>query len=182
MPKTIRVLTDDTTTTVAGYRQVARRDVHAVFERRWFHVKYVFLLAFCAGWFALLAIMTLAPRPSPAVAIALHFAGGVLFAYATLCGFVNRTRVAIERGVLTIRHGPLPWPGDRSVPIPSIAQLSTEERRSRSGAFYCLSALTKSGEKVVLLDGVPEAEQVLFLEHALAQRLAMVDAPATGEP
>jgi hypothetical protein len=169
MPKTIRVLTDDTTTTVAGYRQVARRDVHAVFERRWFHVKYVFLLAFCAGWFALLAIMTLAPRPSPAVAIA-------------LCGFVNRTRVAIERGVLTIRHGPLPWPGDRSVPIPSIAQLSTEERRSRSGAFYCLSALTKSGEKVVLLDGVPEAEQVLFLEHALAQRLAMVDAPATGEP
>jgi hypothetical protein len=99
------------------------------------------------------------------------------------CGFVNRTRISIESGDLIVRHGPLPWPGNRTIPTDDLTQLYCEEHIGSKGSrSYSLNAMTKSAKKKIsLLARLPDADQVLYLEQLLEQRLGLVDVPVAGE-
>ena len=76
-------------------------------------------------------------------------AAGVGLTYTVLTGFINRTRVEVNRALLTIRHGPLPWVGNRVLPGRSLAQLYGEEviSKSRNGTSvsYSLFAVDREG-------------------------------------
>jgi hypothetical protein len=95
---------------------------------------------------------------------------------------VNRTRIAVENGVLSVRHGPLPWPGNRTIAVAELAQLFCEEVIGNKGSrSYRVSALLKSGRKTQVLRGLGQADQALFIEQALERRLGITDVPVAGE-
>lgn len=159
------------------------------YERRWFSFMFIFMIFFCAvwngfllfwyltAWGAGMAVMLLFPL--------LHVAVGLGITYYTICGFVNRTRVTLDRDRLTVRHGPLPWPGNRDVPISRIRQLYTEQQvhSSRNGTHltYRLSAVMDDGSSLKLLSGIDSAEVPRYLEQELESRMGIVNVPVAGE-
>jgi hypothetical protein len=97
---------------------------------------------------------------------------GILLAlwasYYILARLVNRTDVRVTTDGLSIQHGPLPWPGNRSLPIQHVKELRCEERTSRDYAgdvweTYTLSAILEDGRRVELLHkiGSPRAARIL---------------------
>src|SRR6266545_6110628 len=105
----------------------------------WFRPTYVFMLLFCIVWDSFLVFWyrTALAHPSPS-SIALwfpigHVAVGIGLTYSTIAGFVNRTRVGVNAGEITIRHGPMPWIGNRNIPAGEIRQLFREETISSGG-------------------------------------------------
>ncbi len=157
--------------------------------RRWFGAAAVFLLFFCVMWDGFLvawyAMATRAGAPLIMKLVPLlHVAIGAGLTYYTLCLFVNRTVVGVGRE-LTITHGPLPWPGRRSIDAGDIDQLYVARRirYSRNGPreWYDLRAVTRDGRRQKLISGLPEPEQALYLEQVIEQRLGLPDRPVEGE-
>lgn len=128
-----------------------------------------------AGWFWLLPILF--PL--------LHVAVGVGLTYFVLCSFINRTVIRVTGGELTVRHGPLPWGGNRTVSTFDVTQLyCTEKVRSNRRGYstsFELNALLSDGEKVNLLTAIEELDQALFLEQKLEQHLKIEDQRVPGE-
>jgi len=58
----------------------------------------------------------------------IHVSVGVGLSYFTLCGFVYKTRIAVRAGALTVRHGPLPWLGARTVASRELKQLFSVQK------------------------------------------------------
>jgi hypothetical protein len=118
-----------------------------------------------------------------------HLGVGLWLLYFSLAGLLNRTTVEVSRERLTIRHGPLPWPGERDLDLPghSLKQLYCEAWRrkqflfQRAATVYDLSALDTSGHRVELLSGIENRNQVFYLELALEKQLGIEDALVEGE-
>jgi hypothetical protein len=165
-------------------------------EWRWFNpLVHLFLAFFCVAWDGFLVVwygiaFFAAKDSSPASVIMMvfpiaHVAVGVGLTYFTLAGFVNRTRVSVSRNQLTIRHGPLPWKGNLELPGKQFTQLYGEEiiSRGKNGPTitYNLLALDREGQKVKLLSGLTDKDQVLYLEQTMERRLGIEDAAVAGE-
>jgi hypothetical protein len=191
MPKRIRILTDDLVPATDAYRASASPTTHFVVERGWFTPSLIFLVFFCCIWDGFLfiwygSLVQHGLHGGGIVAFVFpifHVTAGAVVTYTTVCGFVNRTRISIESGNLVVRHGPLPWPGNRTIPTEDLTQLYCEENIGSKGSrSYSLNAMTKSStKKISLLASLPDAEQVLYLEQLLEQRLGLVDVPVAGE-
>ncbi|MFV0446599.1 MAG: hypothetical protein ACK5Q5_23765 [Planctomycetaceae bacterium] len=52
-----------------------------------------------------------------------HVAVGLGLIYAILTGHFNRTTARVQNGLLQIQHGPIWYPGGRTIPVDDIAQL-----------------------------------------------------------
>ena len=163
-----------------------------VLSYRWFSPAHLFMLVFCVFWIGFLVVwygLALSRHAGPADPMVwfplLHVAVGIGITYSTIAGFVNRTTITVGGGELTVRHGPLPWPGGRVVPAHEIVQLYREERttNTRSGRSFRheLNATTGDGRKVRLVARVPGADLALYLEHAIERELGLVDQHVPGE-
>jgi hypothetical protein len=157
---------------------------------RWFRPIHLFLVLFCIFWdgFLVFWYREALQRPSPSnIAIwfpLLHVAVGVGLTYSTLAGLANRTRVVVQSGVIAIRHGPLPWLGNRQVGAESIRQLYREETISRgrnASASYHLNAITPDNRKLRLIRSVPTADVALYLEQEIERTLGIEDRRVSGE-
>ena len=151
---------------------------------RWFNFVHVLMLVFCICWDGAL-VMGFNSGLRVSSFILIHVTVGVLLTYCTLAGWVNQTAVEVSRNRLTVRHGPLPWPGNRDVPGRQLTQLYGEEivktNKGSKSYSYDLMALDREGRKIKLLKGLLEKEQVLYLEQTLERRLGIEDAPVDGE-
>ncbi|NOX57587.1 MAG: hypothetical protein GXP29_01850 [Planctomycetes bacterium] len=159
--------------------------------RKWYSLKYFFLLFFCIMWNAFLIVwygiafsqdevlwmMVLFP--------VLHVVIGLALAYFTLCGFVNRTVIEFGGYQLSIQHKPLPWPGNRIIEANQIEQLFCRERvrhgKNGTSTTYELHAITKDGKKLKLLSGLFEADHVVYLEQEIEHALNISNRPVRGE-
>jgi hypothetical protein len=157
---------------------------------RWFTFIHAFLIFFCIAWDGFLFFWygIALSKGAPLIAIIFpvaHVAAGVGLTYYTLTGLLNRTTIEVGRNHLSIRHGPLPWPGNREVPGRQFSQLFGQEKSQTSKGTttysYDLFALDREGKKVKLISGLPEKDQVLYLEQTLERRLGIEDAPVDGE-
>lgn len=162
--------------------------------RRWYAPAYWVLLAFCFVWNGAVGVfLLLIVRKSGMPWLMLlfpvvHVTVGLGLLYFTLAGLLNRTVVEAERGhALTVRHGPLPWPGAVALETSSVVQLfvTATRRVDRDGdprTTYALAALTKAGARVPVLRtvGLP-LEDALFLEQELERHLGLRDVPVAGE-
>jgi len=105
----------------------------------------------------------------------LHVAVGVLLTYSTLCGFINRTVIEVTDEELTIRHGPLPWPGNQTLTVPDIRQIYCDETISRgrnsTSTSYNVNALLVEERTIKLLSSLPEKQMALFVEQQLEEWL-----------
>jgi len=159
-------------------------------SRRWFSPKVLGLLLFCAVWDGFLvvwiaaAFASEAPIPMLLFSI-LHVAVGAAVTYSTLAGLVNRTRIDIDPMSFSIRHGPLPWRGNRTISTLEIDQLYTMEKvhRGKHGPHYSyqLWAKLKGAPDVKLLSGLEDRDQALYIEHVVEDRMRIADRPVEGE-
>lgn len=155
---------------------------------RWFTPKLFFLAFFCAAWDSFLvfwyhmAFATGAPWIMKVFPVA-HLAVGAGLTYATLAGFWNRTTVAVSPEGVSVRHAPLPWAGNRTLPAAEIAQVYCQEEAGgdASTGGCSVNAVTRDGRKVRILSGLEEGDQALFLEQLIESRLGIEDRPVAGE-
>jgi hypothetical protein len=56
---------------------------------------------------------------------------GAFFGYYSLCLLLNSTEFKVDDEWLSVRHGPLPWFGNRQLPVDRIQQISTRVHSSR---------------------------------------------------
>jgi hypothetical protein len=160
---------------------------------RWFSRTYLLMLGFCAFWDGFMVLWYALAIANRLVLMGLfgllHAGVGVWLTYWTLAGLLNRTRVEVRGGVLSIRHFPIPWRGNRDLRARDIDQLFCAEETShgRDGTdgakvTYQLKAILKSdGHTMTLLSGLNDPQQALFLEQRLEEKLGIEDRPVGGE-
>lgn len=160
-------------------------------SRRWFTFKHVFMAFFCVMWNGMLGFFFVTALASGAELSALflfpllHVAVGIGLAYATVAGFVNSTVLAVERGHLTVRHGPLPWMGNRDLSTSQIKQLFCEQKitNSRNGrsVTYSVKAMTRNDTAVKLVSGLHAHDEALYVEQEIEKHLGIADQRVTSE-
>jgi hypothetical protein len=164
---------------------------HLRIARRWFSWQYVVLLVFCIIWdgcvvFWYKVSLTASGVPLLAVVIPLvHVAVGLGLTYTVVAGFLNRTVISVSPERLTVRHGPLPWFGNRDLPSREIEQLYCERRVTETDdgqvVRFELAASLHDGRKVRLLKGLDAANQAQYIEQEVERWLGIVDQPVDGE-
>lgn len=161
--------------------------------RRWFTPIFLFLVLFCIAWDSFLVFwytMALTGN-APWLMIVfpvVHLAVGIGMTYYTLAGLVNTTVVAIEDGQMEVRHGPLPWLGNRRLAAGDIRQLFCDEsqnwnRRNSWGSpvTYNVNVVLADGQQCKLLSGLDDKGQALFYEQQLEAWLGIKPQPVRGE-
>ncbi|GEM_PF-4606439 len=111
----------------------------------------------------------------------------VLFIYVGLAFTLNTTTLQAEGELLTAKHGPIPMPGNRQVPLREIGQLYCRERVRRShrsigpSYSYALYAVMRDTDEKIQLLTFKKAAQARYVEQQLERYLGIQDAPVTGE-
>jgi hypothetical protein len=107
-----------------------------------------------------------------------HGAVGLFLVYATLAGLLNRTVVTVTSEFVTVRQGPVPWWGNRRLPIDEIERLYCDQETDSAerGCIYGyrVNALTKAASKVDLVAELDSA-QALFIKQELERWLNIED-------
>jgi len=200
MPESIVLVENDRALASTGpempYREGAAKSVVSFsLVRRWYTRKYIFMAFFCVAWDSFLvfwyaSVLTHTRASGTLIAVLFpiaHVAVGIGISYSTLAGFLNRTTITVRNGTLSLLHGPLPWRGNRSLPLEEIDQLyceqvvSSNSNDSSSSISYSVFARMKTGAALKLLSGLPEADQALFIEQAIETRVGIEDVPVGGE-
>ena len=157
---------------------------------RWFSPMYIFLAFFSVTWIGFLVFWYSMASGAPLVFLLfplIHVAVGVGLAYTTVAGFLNSTTITVERGHLTVRHGPVPWKGNHDLPADALEQLYCQEHvtHSRNGGStirYSVQAVGKeSRRKITLVSGLSDRDQALFIEQQVEQKLGITDRRVVSE-
>jgi hypothetical protein len=103
-----------------------------------------------------------------------HAAVGVLLVYATLAWLLNRSVVMVTSEFITVRHGPVPWFGNRRMRVDELERLSCDrdtDPKKRGGRYvYGVNAMTKGASKVDLITDL-ESAQAVFIKQELERWL-----------
>lgn len=106
-----------------------------------------------------------------------HVAAGMGMTYYTLALMVNRTTVRIDRGILSVRQGPLQWRSPPDVETSEIRGFELEpawnnyqSQMSGWGSQYQLAIQDRNGTQRVLLRMLPAAD-ARYLAYELAEFL-----------
>jgi len=162
---------------------------------RWWRWQYLFLVFFCIAWDGFLFFWYSMALFSHATAGGLewlsilfpicHVAVGVGMTYFVIATLFNWTRIRAEGDDLEILHGPVPWRGDRRLPLSTLTAIRVDSYNPynpynpyKSGYFafgkgmsqidqFALTAVI-GGKQVSLLKGLDE-QQALWLKQKLSQ-------------
>ena len=150
----------------------------------WWQLKYLFLGLFCLVWNGGLLggflggmnyILCLMP----------HSWLGLGLFYYVLTGLFNRTVVAVTPDQLSIKHGPLPWFGNKQLDPIVLKQLYVQERiqRNKGQRYYSydLHMVTWDGRNQKLVGGLASPDQAFFLEQEIERFMGIKDQPVPGE-
>ncbi|MFN8637725.1 MAG: hypothetical protein U0893_28055 [Chloroflexota bacterium] len=113
-----------------------------------------------------------------------HGTAGVGMTYAALAGWFNTTRIVVDQGKVTVRHGPVPWLGNKDLDATSFKKIYTEEvvYRSRHGTTvsFTVGAITVTGKDEKLVGGL-EYEQAFIIEQEIERHFHIEDAPVRDQ-
>jgi hypothetical protein len=173
-------------------------------RQRWFHWALLFLLFFAIAWDSFLVgwywMLTAGPfggnggMPGPFKLIFFvfpiaHVAVGVGLTYFVVAGLLNSTVVRVANGMLSVRHGPIPWRGNLDLPTDGIEQIFCQNKLHKSrdddgrvttSIQYEVHAVV-NGQKTKLVGGLHEADHALFIEQRLERFLGIEDRAIPGE-
>ena len=160
-----------------------------VLTRRWFSPGLFFLLFFCIIWNGFMVVWHTISLSTGLWFMSLfgliHTAVGIGLAYGTLAGFLNTTQIKVGRGNLSLRHGPIPWKGNKAIPAHSVRQIYGKEmiKNSKNGTYkrYSVEVVLDTNKRETLVKGLEEAEQALFIEQQVEQHLGIQDRATPGE-
>ncbi len=170
-----------------------------VLSWRWFEPALFFLLffaiawdAFLVGWYAVGLTMTAIAGPMAIIMLVFpiaHVAVGVGMTYTVLAGFLNRTRIEVTTNELTVRHGPIPWKGNRRYAAGQVKQLYCKGGLLRINARPNVKRLSKAtlhailddNTHVTLLKDIDDPDKALYIEQKVEERLGIQDQAVRGE-
>jgi hypothetical protein len=113
-----------------------------------------------------------------------HVAVGLGLTYFTLSGFVNSSVVTVDREKLSVRHGPLPWPGNLDLPVEQIKQVFCEQRthhgRNNTSFSYVVQVILQDDTKKSLLMST-ELGHAKFFEQEIERYLNIPPRHVPGE-
>ena len=100
---------------------------------------------------------------------------GVVMAYRAAADWLNRTRVTLSRERLSVRHGPVPWPGNMVIAVSSIKELQLKQsswgRRAGTGSQLIrkheVHAVLTDGRSRKLVGGFDTGGQAQQLKQAI---------------
>lgn len=149
-------------------------------------------LAFGAGVGAMVLASARDPHaPAPVAVVAVFTAVVACGLYGIAAGWINRTWVDVSGGFLTVRHGPLPWPGQSRVEVAEVEQVYVVQRFgdparfpegfSHLGGSYDLCAVLKNGQQARLDRGLADSQEAVFLQRRLVQHLDIGDRNVAGQ-
>ena len=154
---------------------------------RWFSAAVLFLIPFAIAWNAfLIGWYTMAgsmPDQMPGAMRLIflvfplaHVAVGLGLIYGVVTMLVNRTTVRVRNGLLEVRHGPIYYPGSRSIPVDDVDQLYCTQQVDSGGKRgptikHPLHVQLKSGRTVPLLPGNTDADVARAVEQLVEKHL-----------
>jgi len=158
-------------------------------ERRWLSPRVYAMLFFCLFWNGFMAVwftISITQKQYEMAAFgSIHAAVGIGVLYGVLCGFFNRTKISISARSLDIKHGPIPYMGNKQIPSHEIEQVFCQRqvRRSKNGrrVFYNVLYLDRKGKEGTLLKGLYEERQALYLEQEIEGTLGIQDRRVPGD-
>jgi hypothetical protein len=99
-----------------------------------------------------------------------HAVIGLLLVYATLAGLLNRTVVKVTSECVLVRQGPMPWWGNRRLPLDELERLFCDQDNAlaeHGRRYVCrVNAMTKEASKVELVADLDSA-QALFIKQEI---------------
>jgi hypothetical protein len=111
-----------------------------------------------------------------------HVAVGLVLPYLAIACFLNTTKVEVSAGELRVAHGPLPFPGNRTLRVNEIRQLFCVERTGKRGSrTYNVMAQLTSSRELTLVHGLTSDREARFLEQRIESRLGLANQPVSGE-
>jgi len=157
---------------------------------RWFKLLYLAAVAFAIVWNAgVMGFWQTALSPGTSLVDrlpALPFvAAGVFLVYVALTGLLNSTRLTANDDRLTVRHGPIPAPGGRTIRTSDIRQLfcTKRTRHSRNAhpvTTYRVRVTLKDGRTRTLLWALDDFDRALFIEEQIEKHLGIEDRHVRG--
>jgi len=171
--------------------RVEREGADLTITFRWFRLAYLPMVALSIAWTVGVRRLYQAAL-SPGVSlegrllVLLVAVASICAVYVAVAGLLNSARLTANGYALTLRHGPLPAPGGRTIPTSDIEQLFCTRRvswiASRVGATtYCVHVTRKDGVTLKLLSGLSDSDQALFIEQEIEKRLGIEDRRVRGE-
>lgn len=161
-----------------------------VLERRWFDYRAFLFAGFAVVWMVFLGnfyshALAFGAGLGSLLLPALHLAVGLGMGWYALASFLNTTTVVARRGMLTLRHLPVPWPGSREIPTDALSQLYVRRhvRRTKNGTHitYAVHAELRTGRRTKLMGGFTKPIPAHFVERVIEDHLGIVDRPMAGE-
>jgi hypothetical protein len=111
-----------------------------------------------------------------------HVAVGIILPYLAAAFLMNETLIEVGQGELTVRHRPLPFPGNRTLKTRDVRQLFCIERTGRKGGVsYHVMAQLASDREMKLVSGLPGAREARFIEQRIERRLGLSHCAVSGE-
>jgi len=144
-------------------------------DHPWFDGLLLVMIAIAAPSMAYQSWKGLDEGGGVTLAAGMMLALSALLAYYGLCVLVNATEYRVDDEWLTVKHGPLPWPGARKIPVDHIAQLSTLAHRSRHSLTYSLWASVLGRPPVRLAEGINTFAEARSVERAIERHLGIED-------
>jgi hypothetical protein len=108
-------------------------------------------------------------------------AGSVFANYYALASLLNRTTVEVDGGQLAVRHGPIPWPGNRAFEMADVDEVvfddDSEWRRGTLVHRFHVTVIDREGGRHRLFETqTPQGAQ--FIAEQLQEWLAAGPLPA----
>lgn len=157
---------------------------------RWFTWGVLALIPFCiawnaflVGWYSMAGEMDGVPGGMRIIFLLFpigHVAVGLGLIYAVLTMVLNRTTIRVRNGLLSIRHGPIYFPGNRTLPVDEIDQLycrTSKSTGSKGGTqtSHTLHVRLKNGTSLKLLGCPLEGTLAAAVEQLVERHLGIRD-------
>jgi len=115
--------------------------------------------------------------------VAFKAALALLLTYAATARVLNRTRITVSQGQITVMHGPIPWSRSTAISTADLHQIEvvSQEVRRRNGPDYWtwdVVAKRKSGPPVAIVNNVVSPEHAYAIELALEKHMGIADRAA----
>ncbi len=179
---------------------ISQRGLELVIERRWFDRDYtvpatsraVLFNVFLGFLFYKSSSLFLEPNTgtiSPVIVIPfILLATGIGLAYSVATDWLNRTVIVINRATISVRHGPLPWPGNKVVLVVGIKRLhavmSEWGRSVRRRRLYTFDLVAEAadGQRTKIAGGFKQPEAAKqAMEKYLSIKPVMPTPPDAAE-
>lgn len=157
--------------------------------RTWRGCGATFIIIFTLIWNSFMVIwftVMIGSGEWGAVAFGLIFAAvGVYLLYYALAHLFNKTTIRVGTPNVEVRHGPIPWQGNKTLDSGSIKQIYCYERihrgKNSTSFWYEIHAILTSGEREELVTGLDQTRLALYLEQEIERFLGIKDRPVRGE-